>query len=286
MEKSIERKRKKTRVTAIALAAVLFFCCALLLTAEIAMQITDRWSPWRPDYAPIDEDELSAILDKETLSDADYALLYSQTGLTKLGIDGLLARGNKRQILRIRQDYFADYKVTAERFAPFTCWEKIDAMTGLCALETGDIIVTSATHVACWRFGHAALVLSSDGAILESFGMGTMSKISDSSVFQDYASFMVLRPKAESSVKAEIARFARSNLVDVPYRVTTGIFTKKNPTSIKVTQCAHLVWYAYKRFGIDLDSTGGGVVKPQDMANSQLVDVVQIYGFNPEKLWK
>lgn len=286
MAKPIGRERKTIRATAIALAAVLFFCCALLLAAEIATRITDRWSPWRPDYAPLAEDELSAILDRESLSEADYALLYAQTGLTKLGIDGLLARGNKRQILRIQQDYFANYKVTAERFAPFTCWEKIDGMAGLCALEAGDIIVTSATHVACWRFGHAALVLSSDGVMLESFGMGTVSELSDASVFQDYASFMVLRPKAEASLKTEVVRFARNNLMDVPYRVTTGVLIKKNPTSIKGTQCAHLAWYAYKRFGIDLDSTGGGVVKPQDMANSPLVDVVQIYGFNPEKLWK
>ena len=41
-----------------------------------------------------------------------------------------------------------------------------------------------------------------------------------------------------------------------------------------------------RRFGIDLDSDGGCIVKPQDMANSPYMQVVQIYGFDPEKLWK
>ena len=60
---------------------------------------------------------------------------------------------------------------------------------------------------------------------------------------------------------------------------------KKFQQPLKGTQCAHLVWYAYKNFGIDLDCNGGCVVKPQDMANSPYMQVVQIYGFDPEKLW-
>ena len=45
------------------------------------------------------------------------------------------------------------------------------------------------------------------------------------------------------------------------------------------------VWYAYKKFGIDLDSTGGAVVKPRDIANSNQGEVVQAFGFDLDKLW-
>ncbi|MBQ8884932.1 MAG: hypothetical protein IJY62_00945 [Clostridia bacterium] len=286
METGEKKKKKGLKITAIVLASVVFFCVVLALAAEIATRITDRWRPWKPNYGALSQAEMNALLAKDELTAEDYATLYAQTGLTKLGIDGLLAEGNKRQILRIQSDYFADYKCTAERFAPYTCWEKIDGFVGLCALEPGDIIVTDATHVVCWRFGHAGLVLSASGDMAESFGIGTVSAVSDASVFQDYASFMVLRPKVSAEKKAEITAYARKNLIGLPYRVAAGVLSKKNPKKAKGTQCAHLVWYAYKKFGIDLDSNGGGVVKPQDMANSPYVEVVQVYGFDPERLWR
>jgi len=68
--------------------------------------------------------------------------------------------------------------------------------------------------------------------------------------------------------------------------LTTGILSKKNQKNPNRTHCAHLVWRAFKQFGIDLDSNGGKIVKPQDIANSPHLEVVQIYGFHPEKLWK
>ncbi|MCI8790350.1 MAG: hypothetical protein HFH92_14885 [Lachnospiraceae bacterium] len=47
------------------------------------------------------------------------------------------------------------------------------------------------------------------------------------------------------------------------------------------TQCAHLVWYAYRNFGYDLDSDGGFVVTPDDLYHSDLLELVQIYGIPP-----
>lgn len=47
------------------------------------------------------------------------------------------------------------------------------------------------------------------------------------------------------------------------------------------TQCAHLVWYAYRYFGYDLDSDGGFVVTPDDLYHSDLLELVQIYGIPP-----
>jgi uncharacterized protein YycO len=103
--------------------------------------------------------------------------------------------------------------------------------------------------------------------------------------FTDLANFLVLRPKLEQSVKTEIAQYVKENMLNVPYRLTTGIFTKKYDENFPNSQCAHFVWHAYKTFGVDLDSNGGAIVKPQDIALSDKVEVVQAYGFDLDKLW-
>lgn len=61
-----------------------------------------------------------------------------------------------------------------------------------------------------------------------------------------------------------------------------GIETEQKPEDLSVlsgTQCAHLVWYAYKQVGIDLDSDGGIFVTPYDILNSPYLEVVQSYGY-------
>ena len=45
------------------------------------------------------------------------------------------------------------------------------------------------------------------------------------------------------------------------------------------------MWYAFKHFGIDIDSNGGAVVLPKDIANSDELELVQNFGFDPDKLW-
>ena len=45
------------------------------------------------------------------------------------------------------------------------------------------------------------------------------------------------------------------------------------------THCAHVVWYAYQRIGIDLDSDGGIFVTPYDIQNSPYLEVIQSYGY-------
>ncbi len=98
---------------------------------------------------------------------------------------------------------------------------------------------------------------------------------------------MVLRVK-DSSADAEkvnqIVEFAENNLLGVPYEGLAGLLTNKN--EIKKTQCAHIVWYAFKQFGIDLDSNGGLLVTPYDICNSEHLELVQVFGFDKDKLWK
>jgi hypothetical protein len=46
-----------------------------------------------------------------------------------------------------------------------------------------------------------------------------------------------------------------------------------------------VVWYPYERYGYDLDSDGFWLVTPKDIANSDLLEVVQVYGADPEAIW-
>ena len=74
---------------------------------------------------------------------------------------------------------------------------------------------------------------------------------------------------------------------NIPYGLTIGLLSKKNPNliNIKSTQCSHLVWYPFKQFGYDIDSDGSWLVTPKDIANSDLFEVVQIYGVDPSDIW-
>lgn len=282
MEK-VKKKKSVKRILAITLAVILSLCALAFAFAEISFRIAHNWRQWTPDY---EMKELMPILAKAELTDEDYAVLYEQTGLTKLGVDGLRAQGQTGRILSIQEAYFHDFKVTSDTFAPYTCIEVIDGQIPTAEVEPGDIVVSDTTHVFGFRLGHATLVLDEIGHTLEAFSIGTESEIAYISAFTTTASFMILRPKFTKEERKAVAEYAKEELVGVPYSLFRGIFTKKFPKTLKSTQCAHIVWYAYKQFGFDLDSDGRGLVTPQDLANSKHVELVQVYGFNPKKLWK
>ena len=275
------------------------FLMLVLIVMESSTLISDAvWSPWSPDYAFVD---LSPALEKaqSERTEEDYALIYAQTGLTKIGADRLLESGEngKNRIKTIKKSYMQKISFERNRFNPWTCEEKLSDgnSSEIGAVREGDIIVTSATHVFGFRYGHAALVVSdsdfnpNSGLIVEAYSPGTVSVISNiASSFDRYATFMILRPNPEKigdETRKEAANYAKTQLLGIPYTVFAGIFGKKNQQPLKGTQCAHIVWYAYKQFGVDLDANGGCVVKPRDMANSEYMQVVQVFGFDPEKVW-
>lgn len=284
-EKSKEKdiKKRKKRWLAVSIATVSFVVAVLSFLQLGCVYAAKSWSVFCPEYEKVD---LSPILQKEVLTEEDYELLYRQTGLTKLGIDGLLETNNRTRILDIQTYFFKKQTIYVDRFNPYTYTEEIQDTIPMAKLEPGDILVTSTTRVSWLRYGHAALVVDGGArTVLESMSPGTISTYNDASDFAELANFMVLRPKVDKEIKAEMVQYAKENLVGLPYRFTVGILYRKNPETLRVSQCAHLVWYAYKKFGYDLDSTGGGVVKPQDMVRSEHVEVVQAYGFDLDWLW-
>ena len=276
------RKGKKAiKIFAVIGAVLLFFVAFFFSYGEISMVCAHKWKPWRPDYQKTD---IRAIVEKLEKTPADYEKIYEQTGLTKLGVDGFIQKGKANKIYQIQEAYFEKPAIVRSSVGFYACLEESESVMPHCELEAGDIIVSSSTHVMNFRLGHAGLILNSYGNVLEGLRPGEPSDVAGISVFTGMASFMVLRPKLSKEIRASAASYATDRLVGVEYSLFTGIFTKKN--SIRKTQCAHIVWYAYKRLGFDLDSNGGLVVTPSEIANSPHVEVVQVYGFDPQKLWK
>lgn len=267
-------------VAAVIIGAILLTCLGM----EIAFLVADKVECWRPDY---EKEDLSGVLKKTELDDEDYDLLYRQTGLTAVGVDRMLSRGEdgKQRIHDIQEDFFTEHKVKNDLFAPFICTDYLDEHVSYAFLEDGDIIVTSSTHLSGWRMGHSGLVTDAErGSILQANAVGDTSRLGSMRDFSDRVNFMILSPKVDAETKAEVCKYAEKNLIGKVYDPTAGVFSSKN--KVERTQCAHLVWYAYNAFGIDLDSNGGLVVTPKNIANSPLVEVVQVFGLDPAKLWK
>ena len=83
----------------------------------------------------------------------------------------------------------------------------------------------------------------------------------------------------------EIVEYVENELVGITYDPTVGVLSRKYVDDIKLTQCAHIFWYAYYKHGFDIDSNGGAVVTPKDISNSEYFDVIQVSGFDPQTLW-
>ena len=167
-------------------------------------------------------------------------------------------------------------------------------------VQTGDILISFNGHIFGWRNGHAAIVVDAEkGVTLEAITLGSDSRICDIEKWAEYPCFALLRLNgATAEQRAEIAGYAMENLVGVSYRLFSfsGDSKVDNHQSLvndsenvaevvreplTGTHCSHLVWSAYARYGYDLDSDGGWVVTPRDIFDSDLLEVVQIYGLDP-----
>lgn len=236
---------------------------------------------WSPTYEKID---ITSILNKDNLNDDDYDVLYKQTGLTKIGIDRALEKGStgKTRILTIQENYFKTHTTNSTIFGPWMCTDYIDEYVRNIFLEDGDIVVTASTHLGNIRIGHSALVVDGENEkILEAAAYGETSSIGYVDGFDNRINFLVLRPKASQELKQEVVEYAKNNLTDIPYTAFASSYTD----SIKKTQCAHIVWYAYHMFGYELLDIDKLIVMPYDLACSDKVEVVQTFGFDPDILW-
>lgn len=242
------------------------------------------------------------------LSAKDMTLLSEQTGLGKEAIITLGQQGCLEELLNIQEIYFAPVLVDAIKTTPLTVseWLEEEPVPGykgmpLVDVRDGDILVTKNSRFLGWRNGHAGLVVDAEaGLVLEAIMLGSPSQLCKIDKWENYPSFLVLRLKEEyrkNSIAGSVTAYASEHLVGVPYQLLAGVFAEKlyqaasgeeviwsNPAETAIealngTQCAHLVWYAYLQFGIDLDSDGGLFVTPYDIQNSPYLEVVQSYGY-------
>ncbi|MGL4362544.1 MAG: hypothetical protein ACRCSG_04640 [Cellulosilyticaceae bacterium] len=244
-------------------------------------------------YTPhITHVDLSNILNQSSFSEEDYSLLFEQTGLTKPIIDELYTKQNfQSEILSHQYNYLNPKSPTKRSLNFITNMDEAYDENGkptklfkLAPYHNGYIFLTKSTYTANWRHGHAALVVDEiRGKTLESLEPGTISIEQNASRWQYYPTFKMMRLKdTPKSTLNEIAQFAQDNLYDIPYNL---LVPKKYSNHFKSTYCSYIVWQAFMAFGIDLDSTKGFWISPKDIANSPHLELLQIYGFNPDKGW-
>lgn len=244
-----------------------------------------------PDYKKI---ELTATLAKSALEPDDYNIIFRQTGLGRSAVEHLLTQGDvgKSTIVDYQQSFFAPKKA---KCAPMLGWfTREDILVDdngertygpeFISVQPGDIIITLATHSLGWNHGHSAIVID-ENTTLESRVLGQNSTFANLDFWRTYANYIVLRVKDISSQLAEaVVEFSKQYLFDTPYRLTAGLVGEKaiaQESNSFGLQCAYLVWYAWQNFEVDLDSDGGRLVSPLDILLSDRVEVVQIYGINP-----
>ena len=91
----------------------------------------------------------------------------------------------------------------------------------------------------------------------------------------------MLQRKQAAEIRQKAADYAKQNFVGIPYSAFAGVIT--NNYDIPKTQCARVVWYAYNRLGFNLVNENKLMILPFDLANSDRLEVVQVFGFDLEK---
>lgn len=236
--------------------------------------------------------DIAPILNNKVIHQTDYSLLFSQTGLAKVAIDDLLSQENGlNKILSYQDSYYTKNKIYVEKLNPFTSQENlvvsstmINKSPKIAPLRNGDILVTKSTHTLYWRHGHCGLVIDAkNGITLESLEPGTISMQQNISKWQSYSTFKLMRLRGVDQEKLDqIAEYAAKDLVGVDYNIFAS---KKHSDKFVAVNCSQLIYQAFIHFGYDIDNNSGIFVTPEDIARSKLLDIVQIYGFDPEKEW-
>lgn len=274
-----------------------FILLALTLLAGgvgIAEIRTEPFAHVDPDYPKLD---LLPILNQDDYTSEDYHTLFLQTGLGRPAVDALRSEPDYvARMLQFQANFFSPVTYTCEKIVfttsqEFLTYETADAPPAyeLAPLQNGDILITKSAHTFGWRNGHAGIVVDArSGTTVEAISLGQPSCYQTVESWTDFPNLIVLRLKEDSrEIGNNAAKAADQYLVDIPYRITTGILSPKymGPGEIKGTHCSHLVWNAYRMFGVDLDSDGGRIVTVKDIANSPLLEVVQVFGVDPETIW-
>ena len=269
--------------------SVLLIVLVAFKTVDFTLsEITDIWA--YEDVGQSSGTGWSVVYEKfkdgQELTEKEYSLIFSQTGLGKPAVDGFAE--NPEKIEEYREYYLADKDYSCVREGVFACHEFITDADGnaiqnpaFANLQNGDIIITLSIHSLGWRHGHAAIVVDAEnGTTAQAVMIGEKSALGHIGEWREFPLVAVLRAKDVSAeIRNEIAKYTEEKLIGIDYSLTSGIFSGRDENIIpSTTHCAHYVWYAYKCFGIDVDSNGGRIVTPKEILDSDKLEIVQVYG--------
>ena len=211
--------------------------------------------------------------------------IFKYTGLSPRAASDIFESKKLSYLYKLNKLYFEKPYIKKEYILyPTTVQESVKNPIPLAPLCDGDILYTPNTHTLDWRHGHTAIVTDAKkGIILEHMSIGNTTVLSCSKKWGSYPAFAVLRYPDEKTAK-KAADFAKEKLTDVPYSIFAGLIEKDKSKNdeISSSHCSHIVWQAYKAVGVDLDSNGGRIVTPKDVAKSDKLKLVQIFGLNPK----
>lgn len=273
-------KKRILSITAITLALILAFYGIL---SVVTLHNNAFFSP---NYEKID---IIPILKKSVFNEEDYKTLFYQTGLGKSAINEIKDDEDFiNRVLSFQENFFKTNNVECVREAITTCMEYSVSETGayikafeIFDVKPGYVIIMEASHSFGWRHGHAGLIID-ENSVLEAPIIFEPATIYSLSSWEYYPNFMMLRLKdATDEQLKEIAKDAKEDLLGITYSPLAGVFNKEQGNVPKTVQCAYLVWYAFYKQGINIDKNGDSIVTVQNIKNSDMFEVVQIYGYDP-----
>ncbi len=241
-------------------------------------------------FSPVyEKTDLLPILEKSDFTEEDYKALFIQTGLGKWAIDQIKNDENFiPRILKFQDNFFKQHEIKCVREAFTTSMEYSVTESGaytrafeMFDVLPGYVLIMESSHSFAWRHGHAGLVIDKY-SVLEAPIIFQPTSIYGISSWEYYPTFMMLRLKntTDDQLK-EIAKDAKDDLMGITYSPLAGVFNKEQGNVPRTVQCAYLVWYAFYKQGINIDKNGDSIVTVQDIKNSDMFEIVQIYGYDP-----
>ena len=263
------------RIIIILLSVILAVVICIGTVYVLQRYVAHKDKPFTPKYDKV-----------ELTESTDYKTIFLQTGIGKAAAEKLINEDRFDEILESQNLFFKNDDVECY---PLMSWlTREDRLSNelikFYDLQPGDILVTLSTHSFGWRHGHAAIVLN-DHETVESIKLGCDSSKENIYYWQDYSNVALLRVKDKTDVeRAAVADFSLNKLIGKPYSIFSGFGSKKAPDidgNNLTLHCSYLAWYAWNSFGVDLDSDGGRLVTTYDILHSDKVEIVQLYGLNP-----
>ena len=246
-----------------------------------------------PDYEQVDLKVYLASVDRE-LTEEDYEVLFRQTGLGKDAADKVLNTpgGAAASLTEYQENFFNPPEHASYKAGIVTSEEHFSGEDGkylhgfkIADVKDGDILITKSPHTLVWRHGHAGIVIDAEnGKSLEAVYMGSLTAVQNVSKWRTFPTFIQLRHK-DKGIGSDAAAIAVENFTEIPYSLFSGLLSDYNERRPD-TQCAHLPWYAYKQLGYDINCNGMWPVTPRDVVNSEYLEIVQIFGVDPDAPWK